>query len=155
MKSLWFHSRLEPLKVYIPASGAGNIQKIDAQPVMFNDDAEIVSLSAPQLVAYDLGPNRPDPVISRIGDPRRVGGKATKPQWLRYKITKGGARPKVDCYCSVSLGDGGPMVGSSKHKHFTERDQRLYSTLFFFWVEFLLLTVRNVAKFQWKLGDHN
>ena len=63
----------ESLEVYIPASGVGNIQKRDAQLAMFNDGAEVVSLSAPQLVAYNFGPNRPDPVISRIGDPRRVG----------------------------------------------------------------------------------
>lgn len=116
----------ESLEVHIPvpAFSVGNVQEIDAQLAMFNNGAEVVSLSAPQLVAYNFGPNRPDPVISGIGDPRHVGSNHSG-----YKTTRGRARPKVDCSCSASLGDGGPMVGNSKHKHFTEGDQRLYSTL--------------------------
>lgn len=114
----------ESLEVHIPASGIGNVQEMDAQLAMFNDGAEVVSLSAPQLVAYNFGPNRPDPVISGMGDPRRVGSNHSG-----YKTTGGGARPKVDCSCSASLGNGGPTVGNSEHKHFTEGDQRLYSTL--------------------------
>ena len=39
------------------------------------------------------------------------------------------------------------MVGNSKHKHFTERDQRLYYTPTpLFWVSTAHSTVRNVAK---------
>lgn len=67
----------ESLEVHIPAFSVGNVQKIDAQLAMFNNGAEVVSLSTPQLVAYNFGPNRPDPVISGIGDPRHVGSTAT------------------------------------------------------------------------------
>lgn len=67
----------ESLEVHIPAFGVGNVQEIDAQLAMFNNGAEVVSLSTPQLVAYNFGPNRPGPVISGIGDPRHVGSTAT------------------------------------------------------------------------------
>jgi hypothetical protein len=71
----------ESLEVRIPASSIGNVQEMDAQLAMFNDGAEVISLSALQLVAYNFGPNGPDPVISGMGDSRRVGSK--QPQWLQ------------------------------------------------------------------------
>lgn len=106
---------------------------MDAQLAMFNNGAEVVSLSTPQLVAYNFGPNRPDPVISGIGDPRHVGSTATTVVKLQKKLPEEERGQGLTVLsCSASLGDGGSMVGNSKHKHFTERDQRLYSTPFGF-----------------------
>lgn len=133
------------LEVYIPASSIGNIQEMDAQLAMSNDSAEVVNLSTPQLVAYNFEPNRPDPVISGMGDPRHVDNNHSS-----YKTTGGGTRPKVDCSCSAFLGDGGPTVGNSKHEHFTEGDQRLYSTR----VSTARSKERCEIPFRWKLRGH-
>ncbi|KAH6555363.1 hypothetical protein KP509_1Z261900 [Ceratopteris richardii] len=72
-----------------------SMDQVRSQLAMFNDGAEVVSLSAPQLVAYNFGPNRPDPVISRIGDPRRVGSNHSG--YVTKFIPRGGAKQRILC----------------------------------------------------------
>lgn len=110
------------LEVHIPLLGVGNIREIDAQPAMSNNSAEVVNLSAPQAVAYDSESNRPGPVTSRNGGSPNVGNNHGSGK------TAGGRGTSLREACSAFFGDGGPPVGNSKNKHFTEGDQRLYST---------------------------
>lgn len=92
---------------------------------MSNNSAEVVNLSTPQPVAYNFGPNnRPDSVNFRNGGSLNVGNNHGSDKTAGRTET----RTTLYCSCSAFFGDGGPTVGNSKHKHFTEGDQRLYST---------------------------
>ena len=117
------------LEVHIPLLGVGSsdIREIDAQPAMSDNGAEVVNLSAPQQwhTTSDLT-GRPGPVTFRNG-----GSPLAAATTVVVAELPGGRRTRTTidcCSCSSSFGDGGPTVGNSRHKHFTEGDQRLYSS---------------------------